>query len=143
MPRTARPPHSAASMTMSSELNPNAAAAATNENSAKARKKDASPLALEDTLRDLAILRASSVDLAAVLATSAHTVAPLPTTLAACNMTEEAAAMDASVLRSYEFAHAARAAIKIRNRGDVEAQVERVNEVRDKLEDVAAGLRDG
>ena len=147
MPRTARLPHSVAAMTMSSELNPNAAAAAaaTNENSAKARRKDAPPLALEDTLRDLAILRASRIDLTAVLASSAHTVAPLsrPTTLAAGNTTEEAAETDASVLRSYEFAHAARAAIKIRNRGDVEAQVERVNDVRDKLEDVAAGLRDG
>jgi len=82
------------------------------------------------TLRDLAALRASSIDLAAVLDTAA--VAPLPTTTT-----------DAYVLRSYDFAHAARAAIKIRNRGDVEAQVERVNDVRDKLEDVAAGLRDG
>ena len=129
-------------MTMSSELNPNAAAA-TNKNSAKARRKDAPPLALEDTLRDLAILRVSSVDLTAVLDSSAHTVAHLPTTLAAGNTTEEATVIDTSVLRSHEFAYAARAAIKIKNRGDVEAQVERVNDVRDKLEDVAAGLRDG
>ena len=107
-----------------------AASLSTNENpSLYERKKDVPPpLALEDTLRDLAVLRASNVDLAAVLDT-----APLPTTTTAT---------DASVLRSYEFARAARAAIKIRNRGDVEAQVERVNDVRDKLEDVAAGLRD-
>ena len=128
---------------MLSELNPIAAAAATNENSTKGKRKGASLLALEYMLRDLAIPCVSSVDLATVLASSLHTVAPLPTTLTAGNMTEEAAAMDTSVLRSYEFAHAARAAIKIRNRGYVEAQVERVNEVRDKLEDVAAGLRDG
>ncbi|KAH8997660.1 hypothetical protein EDB86DRAFT_2769690, partial [Lactarius hatsudake] len=83
------------------------------------RKKDAPPLALEDTLRDLAILRASGVDLAAVLASTTA---------------------DTSVARSYEFARAARAAITISNRGDVEAQVERVNDVREKLEDVAAGL---
>lgn len=129
------------SMSMSSESNTNAAAAA------KSKRKDATtapPLALEDTLRDLAILRASSVDLAAVLAsTTAAPVSttPLPTT--AADTTEEAAAMEVSVLRSYEFARVARAAIKIRNRGDVEAQVERVNDVRGKLEDVAAGLRDG
>jgi hypothetical protein len=125
---------------MSSESNPNAAAAAaasTTENSAKARRKDAPPLALEDTLRDLAILRASSVDLAAVLASSAYTGPPLPTTATATGD-----AIDESVSRSYEFSRAARAAIKIRNRGDVEAQVERVNAVRDKLEDVAEGLRD-
>jgi hypothetical protein len=126
-------------MSVSSESNTNAAAAAI-ENSAKGRRKDAPPLALEDTLRDLAILRASSVDLAAVLAsTTAPT--PLPTTVAASS--DAAAAMDISVLRSYEFPRAARVAIKIRNRGDVEAQVERVNDVRGKLEDVAAGLRDG
>jgi hypothetical protein len=120
---------------MSSESAAAAALSSTNENPSslsERKKKDVPPLALEDTLRDLAVLRASSVDLAAVLNnnTAGATAAPLPAT-------------DASVLRSYEFARAARAAIKIRNRGDVEAQVERVNDVRDKLEDVAAGLRDG
>ncbi|KAI9429409.1 hypothetical protein H4582DRAFT_267979 [Lactarius indigo] len=118
---------------MSSE--PNTNAAATNENAAKAKRKDAPPLALEDTLRDLAILRASSVDLAAVLAS---TMAPAPV-----STTITATAIDTSVSRSYEFARAARSAIKISNRGDVEAQVERVNDVREKLEEVAAGLRDG
>ena len=112
-----------------SEPNTNVPAAA----SAPARKKDTPPLAFEDTLRDLAILRASNVDLAAVLASNTT----LPTTSSA-DATEE----DVSVSRSYEFARAARAAIKIRNRGDVEAQVERVNDVRDKLEDVALGLRE-
>lgn len=109
----------------------------------------APPLALEDTLRDLAILRASGVDLAAVLA-STPVPTPLPattttTTDTTTDTTDEAAAttMDASVLRSYEFARAARGAIKIRIKGDVEAQVERVNDVRGKLEDVAVGLRDG
>jgi hypothetical protein len=51
--------------------------------------------------------------------------------------------MDVSVSRLYEFARAARAVINIRNRGDVEAQVEHVNKVRDMLEDVAEGLQDG
>jgi hypothetical protein len=116
----------------SGSTNTNAPAAAAN-----AKKKDAPPLALEDTLRDLAILRASNVDLAAVLASTTTTTTaptPLPTT---------AATKDISLSRSYEFARAARVAIKIENRGDVEAQVERVNDVRGKLEDVAAGLRDG
>jgi len=135
-------------MSMSSGSNTNAAAA--NDNAAKTRRKDATaapPLALEDTLRDLAILRASSVDLAAVLATTASAPAgpvstPLPTTTATAAAASDTA-MDVSVSRSYEFARVARAAIKIRNKGDVEAQVERVNDVRGKLEDVAAGLRDG
>ena len=115
---------------MMSEPNTNAPTASA---PAPARKKDAPPLAFEDTLRDLAILRASSVDLAAVLASNTT----LPTTSSA-DTTEE----EVSVARSYEFAQAARAAIKIRNRGDVEAQVERVNDVRDKLEEVALGLRE-
>ncbi|KAH9023121.1 hypothetical protein EDB84DRAFT_478012 [Lactarius hengduanensis] len=119
----------------SSEPNINAAPAAANKSTAKAMKKDAPPLALEDTLRDLAILRASGVDLATVLA---------PTTASAVSVsTTTATASDTSVARSYEFARAARAAIAISNRGDVEAQVERVNDVREKLEDVAAGLQDG
>ena len=115
-----------------SEPNTDATAASASA-PAPARKKDAPPLAFEDTLRDLAILRASSVDLAAVLASNIT----LPTTSSA-DTTEE----EVSVARSYEFAQAARAAIKIRNRGDVEAQVERVNDVRDKLEDVALGLQE-
>ncbi|KAH9060367.1 hypothetical protein EDB83DRAFT_911291 [Lactarius deliciosus] len=118
-------------MSTSSEPNMNATA---NEHVAKPRKKDAPPLALEDTLRDLAILRAS-VDLAAVLASTTASAAPVSIITAT--------ASDTSVSRSYEFAHAARAAITISNRGDVEAQVERVNDVREKLENVAAGLQDG
>ncbi|KAH9060373.1 hypothetical protein EDB83DRAFT_911671 [Lactarius deliciosus] len=119
----------------SSSPNINAVPAAANEGAAKARKKDAPPLVLEDTLRDLAILRASGVDLAAVLASTTASAVPVSTTTAT--------ASDTSVVRSYEFARAARAAIGISNRGDVEAQVERVNDVREKLEDVAAGLEDG
>ncbi|KAH8997672.1 hypothetical protein EDB86DRAFT_894868 [Lactarius hatsudake] len=101
---------------------------------AKPRKKDVPPLALEDTLRDLAILRASGVDLPAALASTTASTVPVSTT---------ATASDTSVARSYEFARAARDAITISNRGDVEAQVERVNDVREKLENVAAGLQDG
>ena len=123
---------------MSSESNTNATTTATTENSAKAKRKDAPPLALEDTLRDLAILRASGVDLSAVL-TSTTASAPAEPVSTTTTTTTDA---DTSVSRSYEFARAARVAIKIRNKGDVEAQVERVNDARDKLEDVAAGLRD-
>ena len=134
-------------MSVSSESNTHPPPPAT-ENTAKARRKDAPPLALEDTLRDLAILRASDIDLTAVLASTTTASGPvstiLPTTAAASDAAEEAkAAMEVSVSRSYEFARAARVAIKIKNRGDVEAQVERVNDVRGKLEDIAAGLRDG
>ena len=138
-------------MSMSSEPNtipPPAAIEACIDGPSKEKRKDAPPLAHEDTLRDLAILRASDVDLAAVLASTATASVTastsLPTTAATSDAVEEAAAaMEVSVSRSYEFARAARVAIKIKNRGDVEAQVERVNGVRGKLEDIAAGLRDG
>jgi hypothetical protein len=92
-----------------------------------------SPLNLEDTLHDLAVLRASDIDLAAILASTMPASAP-PNTTGTPHPT------DASVARSHEFAQAARAAIKIRNRGDVEVQGERVNDVRGQLEEVVEGL---
>jgi len=92
------------------------------------------PLSLEDALHDLAVIRASDIDLAAILAstmTSGPSADTAPT------------ATDASVARSHEFARSARAAIKIGNRGDVEAQGERVNDVRGQLEEVVEGLSEG
>ena len=79
------------------------------------------PLSLEDTLHDLAVIRASEIDLAAILAS---TMPPGPSDDTAPTAT------DASAAHSHEFAQAARAAIKTRNRGDVEAQGEGVNNLR-------------
>ncbi|KAI0266982.1 hypothetical protein BC834DRAFT_791328, partial [Gloeopeniophorella convolvens] len=93
------------------------------------------PLSLEDTLRDLAILRASDVDLSAILASTAPGSVPT-----SAPSTDTPTKVDESVARSYEFVREARAAIKIKNRGDAEAQGERVDDVRNKLEDVVAGL---
>ena len=99
--------------------------------SSKAKAKAPShPLSLEDTLRDLAVLRSSDINLAAILTSTI----PAPSAVSPT-------AVDASVARSYEFVQAARAAIKIKNRGEVEAQGERVNDVRGRLEDVLDGLR--
>ena len=90
-----------------------------------------SPLSLEDTLHDLAVIRASDIDLAAILASTApNTITSHP----------HSHPTDATVARSHEFAQAARAVIQIRNRGDVEAQGERVNDVRGQLEEVVEGL---
>ncbi|KAF8265348.1 hypothetical protein EI94DRAFT_1804517 [Lactarius quietus] len=96
---------------MSSKSNTNAATAA-NEKPVKVRRKDAPPLVIEDTLRDLAILPALIVDLVPVLVSSAHTGTHLPATAAACDVTEEVDAINTLLLRSYEFA---RAATKLRN----------------------------
>ena len=97
---------------------------------AKVTKAAINPLSLEDTLHDLAVIRASGIDLAAIL----DSTVPAPAAAAAPT------AADTTVARSHEFAQAARTAIKIRNRGDVEAQGERVNGVRGQLEEVVEGL---
>jgi transposase len=97
---------------------------------AKVTKAATNTLSLEDTLHDLAVIRASDIDLAAILASAMPASVPNP----------HPHPTDASVARSHEFAQAARAAIKIRNRGDVEAQGERVNDVRGQLEEVVEGL---
>lgn len=50
--------------------------------------------------------------------------------------------VDASVTASYLFAEEGRKALKIHNRGDVEAQGRRVEEVRSKLDEVGeSGLK--
>jgi len=99
-------------------------------NAAKAATE--SPLRLEDTLHDLAVIRTADIDLAAILSST------LPGSSSVAPSTE-----DASVARSHEFTQAARAAIRIKNRGNVEAQGERVNVVRGQLEEVVEGLVDG
>ncbi len=104
------------------------------------------PLSLEDTLHDLAVIRSSDIDLAGILASAMPAPSPVSPTATATLTAAPAAAdgdVDASVARSHEFAQAARAAIKIKNRGDVEAQGERVNEVRGQLEEVVEGLVGG
>lgn len=106
---------------------------------AKAKAATNPPLSLEDTLHDMAMMRSSDIDLAAILASAMTAPSPVSPTTAA----PAAADVDASVARSHEFAQAARAAIKVKNRGDVEAQGERVNEVRGQLEEVVEGLVGG
>jgi len=91
-----------------------------------------SPLRLEDTLHDLAVIRTADIDLAAILSSTL----PAPSSVAPSSE-------DASVARSHEFTQAARAAIRTKNRGDVEVQGERVNDVRGQLEEVVEGLQEG
>lgn len=85
-----------------------------------------SPLSLNDTLRDLALLRACDVDFTAML--------PQESTRA------ERSEADMSVDHSFEFVREARAALKLLNRGEVEKQGSRVEDVRSTLEDVVQGL---
>lgn len=95
-----------------------------------AAKSKHNPLPLEDTLRDLALIRAFEIDLASVLASS-NSAQSAPSTASSTT-----SAVDDSVARSYEFAKAAREAMRIQNRGDVDKQGERVEEVRAKLAEV-------
>lgn len=98
-------------------------------------KPKPNPLPLEDTLRDLALIRAFEVDLTSVLASS-NTVTSAPSAVP----TDRDSAVEQSVARSYEFAKAAREAMRVQNRGDVDKQGERVEMVRAKLAEVGEVL---
>lgn len=100
-----------------------------------AASQDKSPLPLSDTLRDLAVLRASDIDLASFL----------PPEETSGSSTEQAQSGDQgkelrAVERSFEFVKEARAAIRILNRGDVDEQGARIDEAREGLEEIANGL---
>ena len=85
------------------------------------------PLPFGDTLKDLALLRASDLDFSSLLP---------PTSSAG----EGNSDVDSSVTRSYEFVKESRAALKIHYRQGVEKQGVRVEDVRSRLEDVLTGL---
>ncbi|KAJ7502782.1 hypothetical protein B0H11DRAFT_602264 [Mycena galericulata] len=93
--------------------------------------KDVKPLALSATLRDLALLRASGLDISSLL--------PPPATKA----TLTPGTADATVERSYEFARQAQAAIKIYN-GDVD--LENVGALTEglhaQIQELSKGLQD-
>ncbi|KDQ57654.1 hypothetical protein JAAARDRAFT_35343 [Jaapia argillacea MUCL 33604] len=92
------------------------------------------PLPLGDTLRDLALLRASSIDLSSVVS-APQTSAEVPSP----DHNHEAD-LEASVTRSFEFVKEARTALRILNREEVDKQGARVEEVRSKMEDAVKGL---
>lgn len=87
------------------------------------------PLPLEQTLRDLALLRAYEIDFSSLL--------PDPK---ADESESGSTDVDASVERSYEFVRQARAVLKIMNREDAEKQGSRIEDVRSILEDALNGL---
>ncbi|KAF7968045.1 hypothetical protein HWV62_32108 [Athelia sp. TMB] len=88
------------------------------------------PLPLSETLRDLALLRASDVDLTALLPKSSNP---------ASSATQDND-IESSVSASYDFASEARQAIRILNRGDIDTQGGKVEQVRSGLEDLLQGL---
>ncbi|OJT10673.1 hypothetical protein TRAPUB_12819 [Trametes pubescens] len=96
---------------------------------AKPAHKAVHPLPLSSTLHDLALLRASDLDFAALL--------PLSTSTREGN---DDPAVEQSVQRSLEFSREARAALKLLHTDAVDKQGARVDGVREKLEDVVQGL---
>lgn len=88
---------------------------------ASKKAKDTKALPLSDTLRDLALLRASDVDLAALLPPKDK---------------ED----KGSLSESTEFIAEARKALKVQDRGDVEMRGKKLDDVRKKFEDLLAGV---
>ncbi|KAJ7209549.1 hypothetical protein GGX14DRAFT_364247 [Mycena pura] len=91
--------------------------------------KDAKPLSLSATLRDLALLRVSGLDIGSL-------VPPLATQTPLSTDTP-----DSTVEQSYEFVQQARAAIRIYNRGEVENAGSGVENLRTKVEELSSGLQ--
>jgi hypothetical protein len=94
------------------------------------KTKDVKLLPLENTLRDLALLRASEVDVSVLL--------PLATD--ANYAPSDTVDIDATVESSYDLVREARKALKAQRRGGVVGQGERIEEVRNKLEQVLTGI---
>ncbi|KAJ7727945.1 hypothetical protein B0H16DRAFT_1894305 [Mycena metata] len=88
--------------------------------------KDVKPLALSATLRDLALLRVSGLDVASLLPPTSTTQTPSSDTVS-----------EGTVARSYEFVEQARAAIKIYNRGDTEKVGGDVEAIRSRVEELS------
>lgn len=95
--------------------------------------KPTHPLPLSSTLHDLALLRASDLDLASLLPQS-------PDTDGAKQASSTDAAVEESVQRSLQFSREARAALKLLHSDAVGREGAKVEDVRGRLEDVLAGL---
>lgn len=88
---------------------------------------------LSDTLRDLALLRASDLDLATLV----------PTTVTKDDtQVKEGEAAEESLKNSYQYIRLARNIVKTNDRGDVDVQGQRIERVREELSNVDEGLMD-
>lgn len=91
------------------------------------------PLPLGDVLRDLAVLRASDVDL------SDGTTFP---DSVSADSADEANGTQKSVQQSYQFVKEAREALKVQQRGDLDKQGDNLGILRNKLGELRDGARD-
>lgn len=91
------------------------------------------PLPLGDVLKDLAVLRASDVDL------SDGKTLPGPESADSAN---EADGTHESVQESYRFVKEAREALRVHQRGDLDSQGDELGTLCHKLEELRDGARD-
>ena len=91
------------------------------------------PLPLGDVLRDLAVLRASDVDL------SDGSTFPDAESADSAN---EADGTQKSVQQSYQFVKKAREALRVHQRGDLDKREDELKVLRSKLEEVRDGAQD-
>ncbi|KAG1840229.1 hypothetical protein C8R48DRAFT_740835 [Suillus tomentosus] len=90
------------------------------------------PLPLHDTLRDLALLRASSVDLSGLIADDTTS----------SQASKEAEGVEESTIQSYAFVREVRAALRMHNSGEAQKQATRIEKVQVELVDVLRSLSD-
>lgn len=100
--------------------------------------QDKKPFPLSDTLRDLAVLRASDINLSSLLSEGTSNSNAQAAT--GKSPPDDQDKTQRTVERSYEFVKEARAAIRILHRGDVDEQGTRIDSVRGGLEEIANGL---
>ncbi|THH03985.1 hypothetical protein EW145_g5851 [Phellinidium pouzarii] len=108
------------------------------------RPAETKPLPLSDTLQDLAVLRASDTDLSVFSSSSADQ--EMKTVTTANGLDPSPGYLDERsrlVAQSFDYVHEARAAIRILQRGEVDIQGARIDQVRSGLEDVLGGLDAG
>ena len=100
---------------------------------------DSKPLPLEATLHDLAILRASDIDLSKCIPEASGSKVPASNGAGQLggDMTNE---RDRLLAQSYEYVKEGRAAIRLLHRGSVDAQGSLADTIRGTLEDLLAGL---
>ena len=92
-------------------------------------RKNEKPLQLADTLHDLAILRASDIDLLNLLP-------KIP------RQSSAEAEADEYVDKSYEFIREARAAIRIADSDKVDIQGAKIDSIRSEMESIAGQIED-
>ncbi|KAG2337528.1 hypothetical protein BDR05DRAFT_769424 [Suillus weaverae] len=87
------------------------------------------PLPLHGTLRDLALLRASSVDLSGLISDDTTS-------------SQSPKEVEESTMQSYAFVRDARTALRIHNSGEAQKQATRIEKVQVELVDVLRSLSD-